>query len=217
MESIKSYRKEFWILVFITLFSECSMCAFNDNLNDMLNKRFGFSYTDAGKLLMIPFGAMTIYSMIIGKVLAILPHIRRKILVLTFAFNFFMIIILYYLPNSTQPSSYHYFFVIVFLLSESVGLGTYYSGVMPLVVLVVPETTLGLGWGIIGTAIAFSGAFGPAIYGVVVSLSEDNLSEGYQNLTLCGAVFSCFSLITVEYLYFGSFGIFNKKYSDIEN
>lgn len=79
------------------------MGGFNDNFNDLLIKRFGFSYTEAGQLIMIPFGGMAIYSVIIGKLLSDYPAYRRITTLVTFSWNFIAMLALYYLPNSHSP------------------------------------------------------------------------------------------------------------------
>ena len=79
------------------------MSAFIDNLNDLFLKRFGFKYTQVGILMMIPYGFMTIYSIVIGKFLADNPQLRRKLLVIAYSLNFILFIFLYYLPNTKEP------------------------------------------------------------------------------------------------------------------
>ena len=159
---------------------------------------------------------MAVYSLIMGNILQSRPALRRTLILATFTFNFLAINALYYLPNSTSPSWLCYSVVVLYLLSVSFGLGTYYSGLMSLVVLVVPESKLGLGWGIIGAAISFSGALAPALYGAVISINEDKLGEGYRDTTLLATIFSAGSLVCAEYLYLYPFGIFDKTYNEIE-
>ena len=119
--------------------------------------------------MMIPYGVMSIYGIIIGKILADNPTFRRKLLVLAYSLNFVLFIFFYYLPNTNEPSNTHFIIVIFFLLSMSIGMGSFYSGVMPLVPMVVPEKNLGLAWGVIGTAIALPGCVTPIIFAVILS------------------------------------------------
>ena len=152
---------------------------------------------------------MAIYAGIGGKLMSIYPKMRRRVLVFGFLTNFIAFILLYYLPNTQLPSGYHYFVISLFLCSISVGLGSYYCGVLPCIANVVEENVLGLAWGVLGTAIAFAGLAAPSIYSFIVSLNEDDLVVGYSNMVLCGMCFSWAALISSLFMYFQPHGIFD--------
>ena len=57
----------------LVFFSEGSLGPFNDNLNDLLVNRFNIPYKDAGGLLLIPFGGLSIFSILVGLYLSKKP------------------------------------------------------------------------------------------------------------------------------------------------
>ena len=59
----------FWILILGIFCTEASCASFIDNINDLLVKRFGFTYLEAGRLGMIPFSALAVLSIVAGKLL----------------------------------------------------------------------------------------------------------------------------------------------------
>ena len=74
---IKSMTNSFWIVIFGIFCTEASCGSFIDNSNDLLVKRFGFAYLEAGRLGMIPFSALTVLSIVAGKFLSDYPKYRR--------------------------------------------------------------------------------------------------------------------------------------------
>jgi hypothetical protein len=74
--------------------------SFNDNLNEYIVSRFGFAYTDAGKLLLIPFLSLAIFTGIVGILLQKNPTFRRKCILFSTTLYMLMHFSLLLLPNS---------------------------------------------------------------------------------------------------------------------
>ena len=99
-KEIRSFNSTFWFIIAFTFFSEASLGPFNDNLNDLLVKRFSIPYADAGRLLLIPSGGLSICSVIIGKVFTHYPRLRRRSFIFSTGLFFVTMILLYFLPNT---------------------------------------------------------------------------------------------------------------------
>ena len=127
-----------------------------DNLNDLIVKRFSISYSNAGRLLLIPFGGLSILSIIVGKTFIHYPHLRRGSFLLSTCLFFVMMVCLYFLPNTSDPSAWHYIFIILFLISMSFAFTIFYAGVSPAISYIVEEESIGTAWGVVGTAIGLS-------------------------------------------------------------
>lgn len=115
-------------MIAMVFFSEGSLGPFLNNLNDLIVRRFAISYADTGKLLIIPFGALSIFSVIVGKVFTQNSKIRRKSFLFSTSLYFVMMAALYFVPNQESPSTFYYFFVALFLLTMSFAFSIFYSG-----------------------------------------------------------------------------------------
>lgn len=215
MGDIKTFTPTFWVIIVAILLTEASTATFIDNLNDLLVKRFGFSYVVSGRLCMIPYVSLTFLAIVAGKLIADNPQYRRLSYVASSVEFFFIMICLYFLPNSTQPSVLHYIVVITFNLSIGLAMGIFYSGLFTCIPFSVDDKVVGTAWGFSGMAIGLASCTVPLLYAGIVSLDEKNLPEGYLSLTLVGVIVSFLPVIHSLYMYFGPFGLLDIKYKDI--
>jgi hypothetical protein len=81
-------------------FAEASLGPFNDNLNDLIVKRFNIPYVTVGKLLLIPFTFLAPFSLAVGTICTKKPHYRRNIMLISSLIYFSAILSLYLLPNT---------------------------------------------------------------------------------------------------------------------
>lgn len=91
--------RQFWIIIAAILFFELCIATYIDNLNDLLVKRFQFSYVTAGYFLFIPYGVAAIFSFLIGNVLVKKPILKRKIILGGSIMFSLGILCTYLLPN----------------------------------------------------------------------------------------------------------------------
>ena len=81
-------------------FCEASLGPFNDNLNELIVSRFNFSYTDTGKLLLIPFVGLIFFTAFSGYVLRKRPSIRRISMLVSTTLYMSSHLVLFFLDNT---------------------------------------------------------------------------------------------------------------------
>ena len=140
------------------------MGPFNDNLNELLIRRFGVPYTTAGQLLLIPMSGLTILTFIFGNILKNNPRVRRLSIAVASVLYLTTMAALYYLPNSAEPTLTHYIMIVVFLASFSVFATVYYASLTTSVPYLVKSSILGTAWGFAGCAVGFSQCIIPGLY-----------------------------------------------------
>ena len=155
---------EFWVIVGAIFFSESCMGPFNDNLNELLVRRFGISYTTSGGLLLIPMTGLTVLTFVFGKMLRDNAAIRRLSIAVGSLFYLATMTSLYFLPNTTHPQLYHYFVIVIFLLSFSVFATVYLSFLTTSIPFYVSPSVLGTAWGLAGSSVGFAQCIIPGIY-----------------------------------------------------
>ena len=107
----------------------------------------------------IPFGGAALISFVIGLILQKKPTLRRP---MTFFSNFFIttsILAVYFLPNietDKSASVFHYFIVCTYLFSLSCLLAILFGVLSSAIVYIVEPKNLGIGWGVIGSALGLS-------------------------------------------------------------
>lgn len=95
-------------------------------------------------------------------------------------------------------------------------MGIFYSGLFTCIPFGVEERVVGTAWGIAGMAIGAPSCITPLIYSWIVSLDEDNLAQGYLNLTMASIILTFCTLIHSMHMYFGPFGLLDLKFKEIE-
>jgi MFS family permease len=141
------------------LFFNLSIATYIDNLNDLLVKRFQFSYVTAGYFLFIPYGLAAAFSFLIGKVLNKIPTLKRKIIVFGSILYSVGILASFLLPNidkSEPVPSYYYGIVGIQFLTISLMMSILYGCLSSSIKYVVDENHLGVGWGVIGSTVGLS-------------------------------------------------------------
>ena len=123
----------------LVFFSEGSLGPFNDNLNDLLVNRFNIPYKDAGGLLLIPFGGLSIFSILVGLYLSKKPTHRRSSFLLSTTLYFVFMGCLYLLPNTTNPTLLYYYVISLFLLSMSFCFAIFYAAICTSIAYVVDD------------------------------------------------------------------------------
>jgi hypothetical protein len=88
-------------------------------MNDMIVKRFGIGYTDAGKMLIIPEALLVVFGFGLAKAFEHKPKRRRKVLLFGSIIYFVFISILYLLPNTDEPTAAYYVLICIYLLLMS--------------------------------------------------------------------------------------------------
>ena len=81
-------------------FFEAALGPYFDNFNDMIVKRFGISYTDAGKMIIIPEALLVVFGYIIQKICSNDAKWRRKLLLGFSILYLGFISWIYLLPNT---------------------------------------------------------------------------------------------------------------------
>lgn len=100
-------------------FFEAAVGPYFDNMNDMIVKRFGINYTDAGKMLILPEALLVVFGYGISKTCSIKPHWRRKILLIISISYLILISLMYLLPNTKEPTAIYYITICLYLLLMS--------------------------------------------------------------------------------------------------
>lgn len=168
MKEVKVLSTKFWVIIAAIFCSEASLGSFNDNLNELIVSRFNFKYADTGKILLIPFMGMAIFTIIIGYLLRQKPHLRRIIIAFGTMLYFAAHVGLYLLPNTKNPQTYHYVYVVFFLLSMSFSFAVYYSALTASISFLVNPSVLGTAWGCAGSAIGISQCFIPLLFTAII-------------------------------------------------
>ena len=165
---------------------------------------------------MIPYGVLGILSVFMSKIMSDYPRFRRKGYLISSIGNFVLTAVMALLPNTKNPTPLYYVFIFFFLLWMSFTMTIFYTGIFTCVPFAVEDRVVGTAWGISGTCVGLASCLMPLLYSIVVSISEDDLPNGYQNLTLTAAVIAWLPLILSVYMYFGPLGSLDRKYSEIE-
>lgn len=161
---------------------EMTLTPFLDNFNELLVKRFGISYTDAGKLILVPWTFYMICAIPMGKILSVRPKWRRSVFVLGVSVYSILMLGLYLIENTGQPGFWHYAYVAAFLFWFSFCLAVNYIGLTTATVYLVSENTQGAAWGVCSCVISLSQCLLPLI---IIWIVGDNpkLDEAYKELT----------------------------------
>jgi hypothetical protein len=85
----------------------------------MIVKRFGISYTDAGKMIILPEALLVVFGYGLQKICSTNPQWRRKILLGASILYFILISLIYLLPNTKEPTAIYYIVICFFLLLMS--------------------------------------------------------------------------------------------------
>ena len=121
-------------------FFEAALGPYFDNMNDMIVKRFGIDYTDAGKMLIVPEALLVVFGYGISKTCSIKPHWRRKILLIISIAYFVLISIVYLLPNTKEPTAIYYITICVYLLLMSMMFACEYCALVGSTSYFVPKS-----------------------------------------------------------------------------
>ena len=97
------------------------------------------SYTDAGKLILIPWFFYIVCAITMGKVLSMKPKWRRTVYFVGTSGYFILMLGLYLIPNTDQPTFWNYAYIAIFLSWISFCLAVDYVGLTTAVVYVVSQ------------------------------------------------------------------------------
>lgn len=214
MREIRSFSKVFWVLILAELFTEVSLGSFNDNLNDLIVKRFNIPYADAGILLVIPFASVAILSILFSIVMNKHPKTRRTLMVASTVLYLVGQIVLYFLPDTQEPTAWYYVVISFFCLTNGFGFAILFSGLQAAIPYVVEKKTIGTAYGVLGCAVGFSQCLMPFVNIAIID-SDPDLSISYTTLNLFYIGFATISLSLAVYIKCGAFESVDQKFSDL--
>lgn len=217
MKEIKQLSSGFWIIAASIFFFESSLGPVNDNLNELLVARFGISYTDAGKLLLIHFTLLPFISALFAYFLRKKPSIRRMSIVVSSLLYVIAHLVVYFLPNSPEPQYYHYLVIVIFLVILSVNFTIYYVSLTAAISFLVEEEVLGTAWGIAASMVGFSQCLVPLAFIKIIDSNSD-LAISYKSLSLFTTSLAVIPFLFALWIYFRDYSILDIKLSEaLEN
>lgn len=173
------------------------------------------SYPTAGKLLLIPFMAMGIFTFILGWMLRKKPSIRRISTLISTCLYLFAHICLYLLPNTEDPRLFDYFVIAFFLFAMSFNFAMYYASLSTSISFVVEANLLGTAWGTVGSSIGLSQCLIPLIFIPIIN-SDPDISISYQNLNKFGILLAAIPVgFSIWINYWDNYKVLDTYYAKI--
>lgn len=141
---VRKLKKEFWITVSICTMAMTLWIPFMDNVNRLFQKRFCYSQTSAGDVIILPYIFAVVLSIPLGIVVDKYGHRRSlSILGLLFFLRAQVIILLYPQCQGTETTG-----VILGLVLEGIGYAFYANVLVASIPLVCKLKLLGTAFGI---------------------------------------------------------------------
>lgn len=195
--------------VLVVFLGNCSMTPYVDNLTDLLVKRFGIQYANAGLFVMVPSGLCPLFGFIWIWLIKKYPNERRLIFITMSLSTVMLHLLMMVVPNTDTPTIAVYILVPFALSMYSISFSGFLGLIAPSTSILVPKNLIGTAYGCVGSMFALSMTIMPIFNGLITSISTD-LKQNYLYLEYVYLPLSLLYLGSLVYVKFSKANIFGK-------
>ena len=201
------------MLVLSVFLTEGSINPFTDNIADFIIKSFGMEEKQVGLLICLLYVALIPFSLVLGKLIEVIPAQKRNLMILSKALYFGMLIWVSNLETTDRPTSFYYAVIIAFLLVMSFNWAVFHSIVEPITSYYVKEEHMGTAWGVIGSTLGFTQSVF-SVCNIVITGSSLSQLKSYSSLIKMFVIVGGLSLLIAIWIRFRDYSILDKTYEE---